>query len=63
MPEDQPMLTVSLSPQDWQVIMRGVYKLPMEEAVLTANRLQTALAEAQKPPEVPHIVRGGKADG
>ena len=46
---DEPLLTVSLSPQDWQVIMRGVYKLPMEEAVGTANRLQTALADAQRP--------------
>ena len=58
--DEQPMLTVSLSPQDWQVIMRGVYKLSMEEAVGTANRLQTALADAQKPLEAPHIVKGGK---
>lgn len=60
MPDEQPLLTVSLAPQDWQVIMRGIYKLPMEEAVGTANRLQTALADAQKPAEVPHIVKGGK---
>lgn len=60
MPNDQSMLTVSLSPQDWQVIMRGVWELPMKDAAATANRLQTALAEAQKPLEVPHIVKGGK---
>ena len=60
MPDDLPLLTVSLSPQDWQVIMRGVYKLPMEEAVGTANRLQLALADAQKPVEAPHLVKGGK---
>lgn len=60
MPDDLPLLTVSLSPQDWQVIMRGIYKLSMEEAVGTANRLQTALADAQKPFEPPHIVKGAK---
>jgi hypothetical protein len=32
----------------------------MKHSVLTYNRLQTALAEAQKPLEVPHIVRGAK---
>lgn len=60
MSDDQPLLTVSLSPQDWQVIMRGVWELPMKDAAATANRLQVALAEAQKPAEMPHIVKGGK---
>lgn len=49
MPDEQPLITVSLAMADWQVIMRGIYKLPMEDAVGTANRLQTQLAEAQKP--------------
>lgn len=46
---DEPLLTVSLHAADWQVIMRGVWELPMKDAAATANRLQTALAEAQKP--------------
>lgn len=49
---DEPMLTVSLHAQDWQVIMRGILELPMKDAAPTFNRLQTALAEAQKPVEL-----------
>lgn len=48
---DEPLLTVSLSPQDWQVIIRGVQKLTIEDGAPTLNRLMTALADAQKPPE------------
>lgn len=61
---DEPMLTISMHASDWQVILRGVFELPMKDAVGTANRLQTALAEAQKPAEppadLPHVVKGGK---
>lgn len=46
---DEPALTVSLSAADWQVIMRGLYELPMKESAPVANRLQLALAAAQKP--------------
>lgn len=50
---DEPQaLTVSLSPQDWQVILRGMHKLTIEDGAPTLNRLMTALAEAQKPPEL-----------
>lgn len=47
---DEPMLTISLHAVDWQVILRGILELPMKEAAPTFNRLQVALAEAQKPP-------------
>lgn len=48
---DEPQaLTVSLSLADWQVIMKGILELPMREAAPTFNRLQAALADAQKPP-------------
>lgn len=50
---DEPLLTVSLSPQDWGVILKGVYKLTLEEAAAVANRLQIALADAQRTPEKP----------
>lgn len=47
---DEPQaLTVSLSLADWQVIMKGILELPMREAAPTFNRLQAALADAQKP--------------
>lgn len=48
---DEPLLTISLAPLDWQVIMRGILELPMKDAAPTFNRLQTALAEAQRPPD------------
>lgn len=62
MPDEQP-LTVTLAPGDWQIILAGLYELPMKHAAATANRLQIAMADAQKPAEpveVPHIVKGGK---
>ena len=50
---DEPQaLTVSLSLSDWQVIMRGILELPMKDAAPTFNRLQAALADAQKPTEL-----------
>lgn len=50
---DEPtLLTVSLSPADWQVIMRGILELPMKDAAPTFNRLQEALSAAQKPTEL-----------
>lgn len=49
---DEPMLTVSMHAQDWQVIIRGVQKLTIEEGAPTLNRLMTALADAQKPTEL-----------
>lgn len=49
---DEPMLTVSLHAGDWQVIMRGILELPMKDAAATFNRLQAALADAQKPHEL-----------
>lgn len=58
MPDDVP-LTITLPPADWQVIRAGLYELPMKHAAQVVFRLETALAEAQKP-EVPHIVKGGK---
>ena len=60
MPDDLPLRTISLSDQDWQVILAGLYELPMKHSAATANRLQTALADAQKPAEAPHLVKGGK---
>lgn len=59
MPDEQP-LTITLQPSDWQVIRAGLYELPMKHAAAVVFRLETALAEAQKPVEVPHIVKGGK---
>ena len=46
---DEPVLTVSLSLPDWQVVMKGILELPMKDAAPTFNRLQAALADAQKP--------------
>lgn len=60
MPDEPQTQTITLPAGDWQVITAGLLELPMKHSVLTYNRLQTALAEAQKPLEVPHIVRGAK---
>lgn len=49
MPDD-PMLSVTLPATDWNVLLAGLYELPMKISAQTANRLQMALAEAQKPP-------------
>lgn len=51
---DEP-LTVSLAPQDWQVVLMGMHKLTIEVGAPTLNRLMTALADAQKPPQVPAL--------
>ncbi|HEY2538233.1 MAG TPA: hypothetical protein VGI28_01845 [Stellaceae bacterium] len=60
MPDEQTY-TITLPAQDWQVLLTGLFELPMKLSAATANRLQTALADAQKPPaEIPHIVKGGK---
>jgi hypothetical protein len=59
MADDSPQ-TVTLPAQDWPVLLAGLYELPMKHAAPVANRLQLALAEAQKPAEIPHIVKGGK---
>jgi hypothetical protein len=60
MPDDSPQLTVTLPAADWQVLLTGLYELPMKHSAAVANRLQLALAAAQKPAEIPHIVKGGK---
>lgn len=49
---DEPLLTVSLSAADWQVILRGMHKLTIEDGAPTLNRLMQALADAQKPTEL-----------
>lgn len=53
---DEPQaLTVSLTPQDWQIVLMGMHKLTIEVGAPTLNRLMTALADAQKPVETPHL--------
>lgn len=56
-------ITITLPASDWPTLLAGLYELPMKHSAPVANRLQQALAEAQKPaelekPEIPHIVRG-----
>jgi hypothetical protein len=59
MPDEQTY-TITLPVQDWQTMLAGLYELPMKLSAATANRLQIALAEAQRPAEIPHVVKGGK---
>lgn len=58
MDNSQPeLLTISMQPGDWQVVLTGLTKLPIEFGLGTLTRLQQALAEAQKPAAlVPRIV-------
>lgn len=46
---DEPQsLTVTLPAGDWNVMLAGLYELPMKVAAPAAARLQAALADAQK---------------
>ena len=46
---------------DWQVVLTGLTKLPIEFGLGTLNRLQQALAEAQKPPAEVKPLREAKS--
>jgi hypothetical protein len=50
---DEPQLTVSLPPNDWNVILSALFELPMKFAAPVHSRLQAALVEAQRPPRPP----------
>jgi hypothetical protein len=59
----QRQLTITLLEGDWSVILTGLYELPMKFAGPVAARLQTQLADAQKPPAEstgPHLVTGSE---
>ena len=52
-PQQKP-LTITLNEGDWSVILSALYEAPVPMKIMApvANRLQSALAEAQKPNEV-----------
>jgi hypothetical protein len=57
----QRQIMVTLADSDWSVIVTGLYELPMKYSGPVAARLQTQLADAQKPPaEGPHLVTGSE---
>jgi hypothetical protein len=61
---DEPLLTVSLPLNDWQILQAALYEMPMKIALPVANRLKLALDEAQKPsPALPFAKRGPKEGG
>jgi hypothetical protein len=64
MPEEPP-LTISLPPGDWQILQAALYEMPMKIALPVANRLKIALDEAQRPaaPALPFPKRGPKSEG
>ena len=58
----QKPLTITLNEGDWGIILAGLYELPMKHSGPVAARLQTALAEAQKPlEETVTPIRGSKS--
>jgi len=58
MPDD--IISIPLPASDWPVIQAGLLELPGKYGIPVINRLNIALAEAQKPAEPPHLVRAGE---
>jgi len=59
-------ISVTLPASDYQTLLAGLMELPGKFGIPVINRLQTALAEAQKPAEevVPFApVKGSKSNG
>ena len=63
MADEVPHLTITLPTGDWNMLLSGLYELPMKFSAPVAARLQAALAEAQRPLEVPRLRPVDNAEG
>lgn len=52
-------ITVTLPASDWPVIQAGLLELPGKFGIPVINRLNQALADAQKPSEVVQLKEAG----
>ena len=61
MPDEAQTLTVTLPLTDWSVLLSALYEapVPMKVSAPVANRLQQAMADAQKPATVAPLKRTG----
>jgi len=57
MPDEQ--ITITLPVNDWPTIQAGLLELPGKFGIPVINRLNAALAEAQKPHEVVELKEAG----
>jgi len=57
MPDD--IILIPLPASDWPVIQAGLLELPGKYGIPVINRLNIALAEAQKPHEVVELKEAG----
>jgi len=62
MPDEN--VTVTLPASDWPTVISGLLELPGKFGIPVINRLNLALADAQKPTqETVTPIRGSKANG
>jgi hypothetical protein len=47
--EPNPEIPLAFTRQEWNVLLTGLYELPMRLAAQVANKLQTQLAEIERP--------------